>query len=160
MMPKQEALLLQAKNVGLAHEFEKARSLRDAAQLTGKGDLQTRLARMDEEFEKNRVIPLKKQRDEVLAPSARLEEGLGGVTELAEQKVTRELDARSARLVRLLDKTVRDLATAFPDSSLETHAARIERELAESLVACDCVVPAGMVCSAWTRPLKQTGQNK
>jgi hypothetical protein len=44
--------------------------LRDAAELIGEADLQLRLARMDEEFEKNRQIVLKKQRDEGFAISA------------------------------------------------------------------------------------------
>jgi hypothetical protein len=160
VIPEQEALMLQAKNAGLGHEFEKARSFRDAAQLVGETDLQARLARMDEEFEKNRQIVLKKQREEVQALSLRLEEELRSVTELTEQKIARKLDARSARLIGLLDKTVRDLATVFPDSSLEAHAARLEKELAESLVACDCAMPMGMACSARTRPLRQNGRSK
>jgi hypothetical protein len=159
-VPEQEALLLQARNAGLAREFEKARALRDAAQLIGEADLQARLARMDDEFEKNRQTVLKKQREEVLALSSRLDEELRGAAELADQRAARRLDARSARLVGLLDRSVRDLAAVFPDASLDAHAARLERELAEFLVASDCVVPAGMACAARTRPLKQTGRSK
>jgi hypothetical protein len=159
-IPEQEKLLLQAKHAGAALEFDKARSFRDAAQLVGETDLQARLARLDEEFEKGRQGLLKRQREDVIFLSKRLDEELHSASELAGHETVQILDTRAPRLTAVLERAVRDLTADVPDGEVETHAGKLERTLAEFLVASNCPVPVAVGNSVRTRPQKASGRTK
>jgi hypothetical protein len=151
-IPEQEKLLLEARHAGAAHLYDRARELRDLADLIGQTDLEARLVRLEDDCEATRQALLKKQRSEIEALSRRLDAELKNIDDRTRVAITKEWDLRDIKLVGHFDKAIRDFANIAQGTDSLAQGTAFEREFATHLTELNCPIPRGIGNAAKTRP--------
>ena len=143
-IPEQEELLKKSKNAALLKDFELARNYREAASLLAETDLETRLAKTDNEFENLRKALLTKQKEEVEFLSKRLDDELFTLQRKTQMKLQNEETNRNIKIFGCFDKFSTAGCASVDPNETNAKIRRFDQKCTEILNEFNCPKPKGI----------------
>lgn len=143
-IPEQEELLKKSKNAALIKDFELARNYREAANLLAETDLETRLAKTDNDFENLRKALLTKQRDEVEFLSKKLDDELSTLERKAQIKLQNEETNRNIKIFGCFDKYTTAGCGSIDPNEANAKIRKFDQICTQILNEMNCPKPKGI----------------
>lgn len=143
-IPEQEELLKKSKNAALIKDFELARNYREAANLLAETDLETRLAKTDNDFENLRKSLLAKQKDEVEYLSKRLDEELLTLERKTQIKLQNEESSRNIKIFGCFEKYSTAGCGSTDPNEMYNRIRKFDQVCTQILMDMNCPKPKGI----------------
>ncbi|OHS94496.1 hypothetical protein TRFO_11127 [Tritrichomonas foetus] len=144
IVPEQEELLQKSKNAALIKDFELARQYRDSAALIAEADLETRLARLDNDFESLRKTTISKQREDIELLSKRLDEELKILADRFQLKLKREDEKRNVKIIAHFEKYSCIVCGTTDITDPEVRIKKLDYICTSVLLGMNCPKPKGI----------------